>query len=51
MKEEIIKEHVLNIKYMSTDELERKLKEKEVELIRFPHEEEYLKSEQREPVN
>ena len=35
-EEEIIKAHVLNMKYMSTNELKRKLEEKGVELIRLP---------------
>ena len=45
-KEEIIKIHIENIKHMSVDELERKLKEK-VELIRLLEEEEYLRNEQK----
>ena len=36
---------------MSTDELERKLKEKDVELIRLPGEGKHLRSEQRELLN
>ena len=36
---------------MNTDKLERKLKEKEVELIRLLHKEEYLRSKQKEILN
>ena len=39
------------MKHRSTDELERKLKEKEVDLIRLLDEEEHLRSEQRELLN
>ena len=46
-----MKVHVSNMKHMSTDELERKVKEKEVELIRLLDEDEHLRSEQRKLLN
>ena len=39
------------MQHISTNELERKLKEKKVELIRLLHEEELLRSKQRELLN
>ena len=48
-EKEIIK--VLNMKHMSTDELERKLKEKEMKLVRLLDEEGHLRSEHRELLN
>ena len=45
-EDEIIKVHVSNMKHVSTNELERKLKEKEIGLIRLLGEEENLRSEQ-----
>ena len=50
-EEENVKVQFLYMKHISTDELERKLKEKEVELIRLLDEEEYLRSEQKELLN
>ena len=41
------KVHVLNMEHISADELERKLKEREIELIRLQDEEGHLRSEHR----
>ena len=46
--QEMIKVYVLNIMHMGTDESDRKLKEKEVELIRFLGDGEHLRGEVRE---
>ena len=43
--EESITVYVFNMKHMSMDELERKLKEKEVELITLLDEEDHLRRE------